>query len=372
MLAAVRELGLDVRPNVSLAARAQGAGRLRRAALRGHRRRDQLGEVPRRRAARGRRVADGSWTAPRSRGSARASTRAGGSRAEPMRAHGRGDRRRWRMKPRAASAVAAIAAVGTAGLRMAPNCGRSWSTRCGRGLRGRGRDHPRRGGGSAGLPGGDRAELHVGSGSLVVFDTGGGSSQFTFGDAGRVDERFSVNVGAAALHGAVRPRQGRLRRDARRRARRTSPMDLARLDGAAPPDAGRRHGRRGHEPGRGQASGSATTTPTWCTGTVLDRRRDRPADRGCTASATPTRRRDDRRPPAAARRGDPRRRLPSCARSSPSSAATSFVGERPRAPPRAAARALRPSRGLSRSRRQRGASSSRRARPPGRLRDETA
>jgi exopolyphosphatase/guanosine-5'-triphosphate,3'-diphosphate pyrophosphatase len=33
-------------------------------------------------------------------------------------------------------------------------------------------------------------------GELVVFDTGGGSSQFTFGEGARVDERFSVPVGA--------------------------------------------------------------------------------------------------------------------------------------------------------------------------------
>jgi exopolyphosphatase/guanosine-5'-triphosphate,3'-diphosphate pyrophosphatase len=40
------------------------------------------------------------------------------------------------------------------------------------------------------------AELPVGSGSLVVFDSGGGSSQFSFGVGANVDERFSVNVGA--------------------------------------------------------------------------------------------------------------------------------------------------------------------------------
>jgi exopolyphosphatase / guanosine-5'-triphosphate,3'-diphosphate pyrophosphatase len=34
------------------------------------------------------------------------------------------------------------------------------------------------------------------AGSLVVFDTGGGSSQFTFGHGGKVEERFSVDVGA--------------------------------------------------------------------------------------------------------------------------------------------------------------------------------
>jgi exopolyphosphatase/guanosine-5'-triphosphate,3'-diphosphate pyrophosphatase len=32
--------------------------------------------------------------------------------------------------------------------------------------------------------------------SIVVFDTGGGSTQVTFGSGTRVDERFSVNVGA--------------------------------------------------------------------------------------------------------------------------------------------------------------------------------
>ena len=41
-----------------------------------------------------------------------------------------------------------------------------------------------------------RAGLPADQGSLVVFDTGGGSSQFTFGDGDVVSERFSVNVGA--------------------------------------------------------------------------------------------------------------------------------------------------------------------------------
>jgi exopolyphosphatase/guanosine-5'-triphosphate,3'-diphosphate pyrophosphatase len=40
------------------------------------------------------------------------------------------------------------------------------------------------------------AELPVGDGRLVVFDSGGGSSQFSFGVGTHVDERFSVNVGA--------------------------------------------------------------------------------------------------------------------------------------------------------------------------------
>jgi exopolyphosphatase / guanosine-5'-triphosphate,3'-diphosphate pyrophosphatase len=45
------------------------------------------------------------------------------------------------------------------------------------------------------------SELDLGQGRLVVFDTGGGSSQFSFGRPGHVDERFSVDVGAAKYTG---------------------------------------------------------------------------------------------------------------------------------------------------------------------------
>ena len=41
-----------------------------------------------------------------------------------------------------------------------------------------------------------RSGLGLATGSLVVFDTGGGSTQFTFGHDSSVDERFSVDVGA--------------------------------------------------------------------------------------------------------------------------------------------------------------------------------
>jgi exopolyphosphatase/guanosine-5'-triphosphate,3'-diphosphate pyrophosphatase len=41
--------------------------------------------------------------------------------------------------------------------------------------------------------------LGLADGRLVVFDTGGGSTQFTFGRGGAVDEQFSVNVGAVRL-----------------------------------------------------------------------------------------------------------------------------------------------------------------------------
>jgi exopolyphosphatase/guanosine-5'-triphosphate,3'-diphosphate pyrophosphatase len=43
------------------------------------------------------------------------------------------------------------------------------------------------------------AGLGAGAGTLTVFDSGGGSSQFTFGADGRVLEQFSVPVGAVGL-----------------------------------------------------------------------------------------------------------------------------------------------------------------------------
>jgi len=69
-----------------------------------------------------------------------------------------------------------------------------------------------------------------------VFDTGGGSSEFTFGRAGRVEERFSVDVGAAryterfGLDGVVSD-------DALAEALATIAADLSRLDGQQRPAA---------------------------------------------------------------------------------------------------------------------------------------
>jgi exopolyphosphatase / guanosine-5'-triphosphate,3'-diphosphate pyrophosphatase len=81
-----------------------------------------------------------------------------------------------------------------------------------------------------------RAELGVGEGSLAVFDTGGGSTQFTFGRGEQVDEHFSVNVGAVryterfGLAGAVTP-------EVLREALAAISADLSRIDGRPPPDA---------------------------------------------------------------------------------------------------------------------------------------
>jgi exopolyphosphatase/guanosine-5'-triphosphate,3'-diphosphate pyrophosphatase len=81
-----------------------------------------------------------------------------------------------------------------------------------------------------------RAGLGAPEGSLVVFDTGGGSSQFTFGRGPEVEERFSLPVGAVrhterfGLAGVVDP-------SALDDALAAIAADLAPLDGRPPPDA---------------------------------------------------------------------------------------------------------------------------------------
>jgi exopolyphosphatase/guanosine-5'-triphosphate,3'-diphosphate pyrophosphatase len=88
----------------------------------------------------------------------------------------------------------AIAAVGTAGMRIANNSDTVVEE-----------IHDRTGVTIEILPGDEegrlayvavQAGLGLGDGSIVVFDTGGGSSQFTFGEGSHVDERFSIDVGA--------------------------------------------------------------------------------------------------------------------------------------------------------------------------------
>jgi exopolyphosphatase/guanosine-5'-triphosphate,3'-diphosphate pyrophosphatase len=80
------------------------------------------------------------------------------------------------------------------------------------------------------------AGLGLAEGSLAIFDTGGGSTQFTFGHGSRVDERFSLEVGAVryterfGLGGAVS-------REVLDDALAAIAQDLARIDGRRPPDA---------------------------------------------------------------------------------------------------------------------------------------
>ena len=130
--------------------------------------------------------------------------------------------------------VQATAAVGTAGLRMARNRDQVLAAiRAGTGL-------------TVEVISGEaesrlaylaaRAGLAVTEGSLVVFDTGGGSTQFTFGHGMRVEERFSVEVGAVryterfALARSVAP-------EVLADALAAISGDLSRLDGRPPPDA---------------------------------------------------------------------------------------------------------------------------------------
>jgi exopolyphosphatase / guanosine-5'-triphosphate,3'-diphosphate pyrophosphatase len=132
------------------------------------------------------------------------------------------------------SAARAIAAVGTAGLRIAANGADVVAAiRARTGVR------------IEVISGDDEARLAflattaaLGStpGTLVVFDTGGGSSQFTFGHGAQIDERFSVDVGATryterfGLDGAVSD-------EVVRQAMAAISADLASLDERPAPDA---------------------------------------------------------------------------------------------------------------------------------------
>ena len=130
--------------------------------------------------------------------------------------------------------VQAIAAVGTAGLRIADNGSEAVAAILART------------GVSVEVISGEeegrlayiaaRSGLAPTTGSLVVFDTGGGSSQFTFGHGASVDERFSVDVGAAryterfGLDGAVSA-------DTVDEALQAIATDLSRIGGRPVPDA---------------------------------------------------------------------------------------------------------------------------------------
>jgi len=81
-----------------------------------------------------------------------------------------------------------------------------------------------------------KAGVGLADASMAVFETGGGSSQFTFGHGARVDERFSVNVGAVryterfGLGGVVSP-------DVLGEALAAIAADLSRIDDRPAPEA---------------------------------------------------------------------------------------------------------------------------------------
>src|SRR5262249_10639309 len=131
---------------------------------------------------------------------------------------------------RRAGAVA-IAAVGTAGLRAAPN-------------RDDLVDAVRAHGITVEVISGEEearlaylaatATLPLGPGSVVVFDSGGGSTQFTFGRPGQIDEQFSVDVGAVRVAERYHL-TGAVAEDVLDSALEALAKDLSRLDGRSAP-----------------------------------------------------------------------------------------------------------------------------------------
>jgi exopolyphosphatase/guanosine-5'-triphosphate,3'-diphosphate pyrophosphatase len=156
-----------------------------------------------------------------------------------------------------AQGVRAIAAVGTAGLRIAANSRdvvAAIRTRTGVGLEVvSGEEEGRLA--YVGVESG----LDLGQGSLVVFDTGGGSSQFTFGRGSTVDERFSVDVGAVrfaerfGLAGVVTPQilaeaLAAIAADLAKIAGRPRPDRLVGMGGAVTNIAAVKHGMKTYDP----------------------------------------------------------------------------------------------------------------------------
>lgn len=130
--------------------------------------------------------------------------------------------------------AAEIAAVATAGMRLAENSAALVDAvrgRCGVGIEVISGEEEARLAYLAAT-----SELEVGQDSLVVFDTGGGSTEFTFGRAGRVEERFSVDVGAARYTERFRL-DGAVSDDEVAQALEAIAIDLARLDGRRRPAA---------------------------------------------------------------------------------------------------------------------------------------
>ena len=128
--------------------------------------------------------------------------------------------------------VREIVAVGTAALRTASNAGdvvAAVRERCGVEL--------------AVISGEEEARLAVraatmglsAAGSLVVFDTGGGSSQFTFGRGTAEEEQFSVPVGAARLTEQF-GLAGAVSVEVLAQVRAAIAADFSRLDGRVPPE----------------------------------------------------------------------------------------------------------------------------------------
>ena len=226
----------------------QDVARLGTDAVRSPRRRHQLGQVHPRRPRRARRAAP---HRRHCRGHPARRRPGAGRRADPGSdaSHGRCRRRSGRGRPR--EGPLDIVAVGTAGLRQAPNRDEfveAVHARCGVTVEViSGREEARLAYLAA------VSALALTGDRLLVFDSGGGSSQFTFGkwrpDRGAVQPRR----GRGALHRAVRARRRRPSRDTSTpRSRRLRPTsDPWAADHA--PDMVIAIGGTCHQPGGGQA-----------------------------------------------------------------------------------------------------------------------
>ena len=106
---------------------------------------------------------------------------------------------------------------------------------------------------------------------------GGGSTQFTFGKAGRVEERFSVNVGAVRLTESF-GLDGAVSEETLAEALDAIAAELARAGRPAAAGRGGRDGRCGHEHGGGEARPGGVR-PRGRPGDRAGPRRDRAPDR---------------------------------------------------------------------------------------------
>ena len=291
-----------VAPERELPAGAQGARRVRGTPVRGRRRRHELGEVPPRGAVGGRRLAAAGR--PRRGDPARRRARGVGPCSSRSRWPERSTRSpRWRTKqsdtgPRRSPRSAP---PGCGRRPTAPSFVEAVQARCGVRVEVISGEEEARLAFLAATSGIERVD-----GSLVVFETGGGSTQFTFGHDERIEEQFSVPVGAVriteqfGLDGVVDAAVLATALDA-------IAADLASLDGRP-------------TPATLVAMGGAVTNlaavkhelvtydPEIVQGSELDLDElDRLIELFRSRSAEE--RRDDRRPPAQAGRGHPRRRL---------------------------------------------------------------
>ena len=251
----------------------------------------------------GERGADGtwrpSWTGPRLLDWAKVSTKPERSR-KPRSSEPRTPIAAMAAEARADD-VSAIAAVGTAVFRIASNGDEAVAT-----------IRDRAGVSSRSCPATKRAASPIwpparpfpSGGTTVVFDTGGGSSQFTFGHQGAIDDQFSVNVGAVAMTEQF-GLAGRFDRWSPMRRRRSA-RALLRSRWADPARSRGGHGRRRDEHDC-RAKSLAQYDPGSGPGSDVDAEE---IDRQIELYRTRCRRTTiDRRAAAQACRGDPGRRV---------------------------------------------------------------